>query len=327
MKSVEHIDYIDFARVLGLFLMVVGHQQLLSQDLTTLIFSFHMPLFFILSGMFHKSKPLEITLKKVYKTLLFPFLIIASSWCIFYLFLLIRKNIVDINYVYHVLGTFISPGKVLGCLSPYCIFIWFLLALAVIKVITTRFSGKRPLILLAICSIVIFFIHQRLFPWGGVLSIDSALLALPFYVIGFIMKDYVLTQTYSYKKSIIVMLSCMLLTLFLSRYNGVVDINNCKYGDNLLLFYVTGVLGSLSIIELARVKCQYISNSKFTLIMVSGATIIIGYSAYTTDIIKTICPILCNSNWGGLLIGIIVMLTLFPVILLLKKYYPQVLGK
>lgn len=123
------------------------------------------------------------------------------------------------------------------------------------------------------------------------------------------------------------MLSCMLLTLFLSRYNGIVDINNCKYGDNLILFYVTGVLGSLSIIELARVKCQCISNSKFSLTMVSGATIIIGYSAYTTSIIKTTCPILCNSNSGGLLIGLIVMLVLYPVILLLKKYYPQVLGK
>lgn len=326
MKSAEHFDYIDFARILGLYLMIVGHMNLLSSSCTTVIYSFHMPLFFIISGMFHKSKSKVVTLKKVYKTLLFPFLIIASSWCILYLFLLIRKDMLNIDYVYHVVGTFISPGKSLGCLSTYCIYIWFLLALAEIKVITTCLSGKRSLIILAICSVVFFLIHQKLLP-GGVLHIDSALLALPFYVVGFVIKDYVLTPTYSYKKSILIMLSCMLLTLFLSRYNGLVDINNCKYGDNLILFYVTGVLGSLSIIELARVKCQCISNSKFSLTMVSGATIIIGYSAYTTGIIKTTCPILCNSNCGGLLIGLIVMLVLYPVILLLKKYYPQVLGK
>lgn len=166
MKSVEHIDYIDFARVLGLFLMVVGHQKLLSSSCTMVIFSFHMPLFFILSGMFHKSKPTMVTLKKVYQTLLFPFLILASSWCIIYLFLFFSKNMVDINYVYHVLGTFISPGKALGCLSTFCIYIWFLLALAWIKIITTWFSGKRPLILLAICSIVFFLIHKRLLSGG-----------------------------------------------------------------------------------------------------------------------------------------------------------------
>lgn len=168
MKSAEHFDYIDFARILGLYLMIVGHMNLLSSSCTTVIYSFHMPLFFIISGMFHKSKSKVVTLKKVYKTLLFPFLIIASSWCIFYLFLLIRKDMLNIDYVYHVVGTFISPGKSLGCLSTYCIFIWFLLALAEIKVITTCLSGKRSLIILAICSVVFFLIHQKLLPGGGI---------------------------------------------------------------------------------------------------------------------------------------------------------------
>ena len=162
---------------------------------------------------------------------------------------------------------------------------------------------------------------------GGVLHIDSALLALPFYVVGFVIKDYVLTPTYSYKKSILIMLSCMLLTLFLSRYNGIVDINNCKYGDNLILFYVTGVLGSLSIIELARVKCQYIPNGKITQTIVSGATIIIGYSAWTTGLIKPIFLVLCNNNLGGLIIAVIVLAVLYPIILIASKYFPPILGK
>lgn len=326
MKSAFRFNYIDFARVMGLFLMIVGHQELLSSSCTAVIYSFHMPLFFIISGMFHKSRSMAITWRKVYKTLLLPFLLIAFSWCIVYLFLLGRKNMVDINYFYYVLGTFISPGKPLGNLTTYCVYIWFLLALAEIKVITALFSKKRSLILLAACSVVTFLIYQRV-QLGGVFSIDSALLALPFYVIGFLIKDYVLTPTYSYKKSLVVLLSCMLFTLFLSSHNGIVDINNCKYGNNLILFYLTGLLGSISIIELSRIKCHYIRNGRFVSTMVIGATIIIGYSAYITCIIKKVIPILCDNNLGGLLIGILVMLILYPIVLMFKRFFPQVLGK
>lgn len=333
MKAVERIDYIDYAKFLGLFLMIVGHKNLLSASSSAVIFAFHMPLFFIISGMFHKPKPFAVMLTKVYKTLLLPFLIIALSWCIIYLFFLIRKNMVDVDYIFHVLGTFLSIGESTSIFSSYCIYIWFLLALAEIKLMTTLFSGKRKLVLLAICSIILFVFFENFEItriYLGVLSIDSALLALPFYVIGFLIKDYVLTPTDSFrisKKSFVIVLSCMLLTLFLSRTNGIVDIHHCKYGDNLLLFYVTGVLGSLFIIELARIKCQYIPNGKITQTIVSGATIIIGYSAWTTGLIKPIFLVLCNNNLGGFIIAVIVLAVLYPIILIASKYFPPILGK
>ena len=47
----KRISYIDMAKGIGIILVVLGHSIFPSENLTTWIYSFHMPLFFILSGM------------------------------------------------------------------------------------------------------------------------------------------------------------------------------------------------------------------------------------------------------------------------------------
>lgn len=163
-----HYNYIDYARFIGLFLMVLGHKKLLDSHFTSIIYSFHMPLFFILSGAFHKELGIKTILKKIFKTLLLPFLLIASSFCVLYFFLLLRRNSIDFNYLLNVAGTFLSPGHRWGSLGSYCIYIWFFLALAEIKLIASAFSNKWVLILISFCSVGLFLIIQ-LFgdKWGG----------------------------------------------------------------------------------------------------------------------------------------------------------------
>lgn len=56
MKINNRIDFVDTARGIAMLLVILGHCQL-SADCTIekLIYSFHMPLFFFLSGMFATS--------------------------------------------------------------------------------------------------------------------------------------------------------------------------------------------------------------------------------------------------------------------------------
>lgn len=79
--------------------MILGHMSLVDKDWGAFIYTFHMPLFFILSGGFTKEKvDKKETIKKIYHQLLLPFLLLASIWCVIYMGLWIKNHIYDIQY-------------------------------------------------------------------------------------------------------------------------------------------------------------------------------------------------------------------------------------
>lgn len=47
----KRLDYIDMVKGIGIILVVVGHSTYVSENMLTWLASFHMPLFFIVSGM------------------------------------------------------------------------------------------------------------------------------------------------------------------------------------------------------------------------------------------------------------------------------------
>lgn len=80
----ERIDYIDIIKGIGILLMVIGHSysEFIPYTLKILIYGFHMPLFFILSGyvyykfMYGQYKSKEgfcRLMKKNYKAYLVPY--------------------------------------------------------------------------------------------------------------------------------------------------------------------------------------------------------------------------------------------------------------
>lgn len=79
----KRIDWIDKAKGIGIILVMLGHCYL-SNDLTFWFFSFHMPLFFLLSGYTFSGKGKYFDfLKKKMKTLLVPyiFFVIITMCC------------------------------------------------------------------------------------------------------------------------------------------------------------------------------------------------------------------------------------------------------
>lgn len=50
MDNTKRIDWIDVAKGVGIFLMVMGHTSM-PDAVNRWIYSFHMPLFFLLSGL------------------------------------------------------------------------------------------------------------------------------------------------------------------------------------------------------------------------------------------------------------------------------------
>ena len=67
-KANNRIEYIDIARGIAIILMVIGHvvDQGWKREV---IFSFHMPLFIIASGLFYKDKSLKENIKNIFACL------------------------------------------------------------------------------------------------------------------------------------------------------------------------------------------------------------------------------------------------------------------
>lgn len=50
MRKGKRIEWIDVAKAICILLMIAGHTYPVGSKVRNIIFSFHMPLFFILSG-------------------------------------------------------------------------------------------------------------------------------------------------------------------------------------------------------------------------------------------------------------------------------------
>ncbi|MEK6751476.1 MAG: acyltransferase family protein, partial [Chloroflexota bacterium] len=76
------LPHIDIARGIGILLMVAGHNWIILSgkgELYRIVYSFHIPLFFVLSGIFFNyEKPLGKTLKEKLQVLLVPYFLTAG---------------------------------------------------------------------------------------------------------------------------------------------------------------------------------------------------------------------------------------------------------
>ena len=72
----EREAYIDYLKGIAIFLVVLGHCWLRSDGIFWLIYRFHMPLFFCISGyLFNKNKKFKDFIKSKFKTLIIPYFI------------------------------------------------------------------------------------------------------------------------------------------------------------------------------------------------------------------------------------------------------------
>lgn len=75
--------YIDTVKAVGIFLVILGHHQTI---FTQYIYSFHMPLFFFLSGIFHKNyNSYRNFFEKKIKLLIIPYFFFAITLFLFWL--------------------------------------------------------------------------------------------------------------------------------------------------------------------------------------------------------------------------------------------------
>lgn len=76
----KRLDWIDIAKGIAIILVIVGHTVPNPSPLRHAIFSFHMPVFFILAGYTFRPKPWRELLSGSVPRLLVPYLVLALAW-------------------------------------------------------------------------------------------------------------------------------------------------------------------------------------------------------------------------------------------------------
>ena len=261
MKNKKNrLAFIDIAKGIGILTVVLGHILSKSQGLCWFIYSFHMPLFLIMSGFFEKEQDnFKTYLLKTTKRLYLPYLAYVVLDYILYYFFYDRslKNAL-------ILGARAAIGMEIAINLP----IWFLFALFVVKIIFQLLHLIRnKKVQTVFIMIIIFggFLYMHVFDKVIFYAIFTIVPALTFYSIGYLLKDlskrpfWVYTHKIRSKKirTTIAMVLCLLLAAFLSQVNGDVGVLGCHFG-NTLFFISTGISGAYGFIILSSILASSI---------------------------------------------------------------------
>lgn len=237
---------IDIAKGIGIYLVCLGHTTS-NEVVLKWLYSFHMPLFFFLSGIFHsKSENYFEFFKKKIKSLLVPYLFFATT--LFLFFLLISKKIgfsagenlsVKANFIGIFIGIDIKGISQVSWGGQ----LWFLLALFLVVNIMyfiKKLNLKAQILVNILIILFEIYLNKKIFfrlPW----CFSSALMGVNFYWFGNYFRNDILNR-----KNIpnLILLGLLIINLITSCLNETVDMWRNSYG-NLILFFIGAYSGIL----------------------------------------------------------------------------------
>lgn len=318
---IKRIDYIDKLRGIAMLLVLIGHNDTI---ITSYIYSFHMPLFFFISGLLHNNEDNDFSkmVKKKFKSLIIPYFILAIILYIIWVPLIQFQgiNISKMDMVRNFIGIFYSQGAT--TYMWWGMQLWFLPCLFITSVIF-YFLGRLNKKLILICMIfisIIGFLLGKFLQFNFLWSFDIALVGVLFYGSGFLLKNQL--NNYKLKVRHIIYL-CIIFIFFIifNRLNGRVDMYSGNY-NNILLFIVNSFLG----IYISIVISKAIKHGKIIKFIGTNTIIILAFHIRALDLIKSIYfmnfKLLLNTSNilnGVILVPILEVIIIIPIILLLKQ--------
>lgn len=248
-------EYIDIAKGIGILLVVWAH-ILITGTSHRVIYAFHMPLFFLVSGMLFrrdKYKNFIDFLRRRAKRLLVPFFIYSIiTWIIWVLFRLIRHDAV-VSYWDPLLQTVIAKGS--GAYMVHNSALWFIPCLFATEIMYFAFSKLNDVAKFAIsagCATLSFVLGHYfsdswwfLLPW----NFDAAMIAVLFYCIGNIFSSRISSsKIIEYSKEHVKIMLCILAVCSIVLYWSAMEYGECSMGSssyqcNGLIFVVRAIIG------------------------------------------------------------------------------------
>lgn len=256
-------DCIDIVKGFGIILVVLGH-IISKETLKNFIYAFHMPLFFIISGMtllysIKKYKNIKKFLISKFKTIMIPYFFFSIISFIYWFFLeRYARNQNEINPIIVFKNIFLMKVYELG--YSFNVVMWFLPCLFVSIIISFILIKQKNNFLKFFCLFSIIFLGIVLNNFGIVLplSIETSLIAIPFVILGYYINYFNVIENKKYK-CIFNLLPIIFIIVNLFNETNEINMLNHKYG-NFLLFYFNAISISLLLFKVFKdCNCKLLS--------------------------------------------------------------------
>lgn len=336
----QRIEWIDMAKGLGIVLMIYGHTHFCYSPIKIWLYSFHMPLFFFLSGVTFnllKYTNFKDYLKNKAKTLLIPYMFFAFvilCWRVVLQIIRYFDNgiLFDFKLIFRqVLGIFLQirgSDFGIGVWFLPCIFITFLLLYVVNKLSKGNNLVK---LVLGICGFCVGYCYCNnigvKLPWG----IDAAFIALLFVILGHLYAEVAKNQSQlNDKKRLVVCIAgggiCNIIFTYLNykHMSMSIDMWGNRYG-NPVFFLLEALGGIVFIIAVSKlIHMRWISRIGKNSLIYYGVHIVL-VEAIELITIK----IVADSMWRytGFVTGFIELAMVLFLIRLLLPAYKGILQK
>lgn len=267
-NNLKRINYLDSAKGIGIILVCIGHSITNAQPagnsdcriLLQFISQFHMPLFFLLSGMVFSDKyvenPVKSSLKK-FKAYYIPFVVYNMIFVIMHN-LMFRAHIFTESYdIKSYIKTIINVLTL--HIQDICGAMWFLRCLLTIVIlfiwiryIACRICGGKysRYITAFIVAAMLIFSMSGLCP--SVFRIELAFYYMAFYYMGYLIRRFDLSALISRYKMFLIITGLIINVIV--AFNYTYAIGGACENYVLILKLVVQIIGSIMILALVQLK-------------------------------------------------------------------------
>lgn len=328
-KKTKRYIWVDWAKALLIYIMVVGH-CFPEEHINRMIYAFHMPAFFIISGYLYHEHSWFRTLKSF-----------ALPLVVFSL-----VNFLLIVFPQFIKGTFTSADFIERIYVPYwggttrnidylylfpgC---WFVFALLLGRFLMgdipafrwIREHSKISIFVLLVWLVIEPFIFPNHSNPLEKYKFYRVIPSLPFLLLGYKLKSYNLCKIFNIRNA------CIFAFVFvcISSFQGYCNILDYKFGISYIVFYFNAIIGSLAFFGI----CNYCKRSILVEKLSTGTILVLAFNIsliYYVKVFISHSPLsfMVDDVWiCPWLIALLVVAICFVPILILLKYWPAVLGK
>ncbi len=272
----KRLDYIDTLKAIGILLVILGH---ISNPGTKFIYSFHMPLFFIISGFFIKF---DISFKKFItsdiKRLIVPYFIFSIFGVCVETIKRFALHRPILDYVHEIKAVFIYMDFQ-HLINSYANILWFLPALFFARLLLYLIHKNIKNILLQIGLIIFLFIAGLYLELP--FALDEAMNALLFVFVG--------NMYFKYFKSYNILILCLaLIVVLLAYYGGIPKLNMATKDYESVFINILWAIGIVGImIDLLK---RYSINNNYISLWGRETMFVYIFHAYTNNIAHILVP-------------------------------------
>ena len=310
------IVWIDWAKVFGIYLVILGHMSIRGKPL---LYCFHMPFFFMISGYLYKHVPIVKEINKTLRSLIVPYII----YNLILLFVVSCFQKVSGNMLIDIaLGNQELLPRIFRPL-------WFVISLIIMRFFCSlcKEDWLFPLMIITLCFCIVMKkmdVLQNSY-CDDYFQMQTSIVCLPFFLFGWIAKK---NDFLGYANRLIfqcrTLIICMIIGVgfLLGIYNGMVNALTCETGKNVIVYYAVGFVISASLMWL----CSILLVVKSKLIQsISEGTILI--LAVHLAMIDGLTYVFKLSMLWSIVSSVIIMGICVIIVLFAKRYCPILIGK